>query len=237
MPTPRPIRVASVGEKVAMSIAWASRPVAARPQPSARTAQISGSSVAHREPKAIASTIAAAMKPISFARAALLLRGLLDPVAAQLHLESVAARVLGGGDQLVVGGLGDVGDRLLAVHVHGRERDPAVLGDLALSALGERAVDPLDVRELGDPVQRAFDPRLDGRVGDVLGGEHHLVGVCGLGVEVLVEQIQGGGGLRSRQRERVRVARPGFDAQPTQHHQRQHPGRQDPEAVGEAPTR
>ena len=65
MPTPRPIRVASVGEKVAMSIAWASRPVAARPQPSARTAQISGSSVAHREPKAIASTIAAATNPIS----------------------------------------------------------------------------------------------------------------------------------------------------------------------------
>ena len=238
MPTPRPIRVASVGEKVAMSIAWASRPVAARPQPSARTAQISGSSVAHREPKAIASTIAAATNPISFARAALLLRGLLDPVAAQLHLESVAARVLGGGDQLVVGGLGDVGDRLLAVHVHGRERDPAVLGDLALCGpLGERAVDPFDVRELGDPVQRAFDPRMDGRVGDVLGGEHHLVGVRGLGVEVLVEQIQGGGGLRSRQRERVRVARPGFDAQAAQHHEGQHPGRQDPEAMGEAPAR
>jgi hypothetical protein len=122
--------------------------------------------------------------------------------------------------------------------VHDREGDLAVLGDLALrGTLGERAVDPFDVRDLGDPIQRAFDPRLGGRVGDVLGGEHHLVGVGGLGVEVLGEQIEGGGGLRSGQREGVRVARPGFDAQPTEHQQGQHPGRQDPEAVREAPAR
>ena len=132
-----------------MSIAWASRPV-------------SGEAAAERQDRADQRQQRGPQgtegdrehdrggdEADHFARAAaLLLRGLLDPVAAQLHLESVAARVLGGGDQLVVGGLGDVGDRLLAVHVHGRERDPAVLGDLALcGALGERAVDPLDVRE------------------------------------------------------------------------------------------
>ncbi len=65
MPTPRPIRVASVGEKVAMSMTCASRPVRLRPQPRARTAVKSGSSVAHSEPKAIASTNAAAMKPMN----------------------------------------------------------------------------------------------------------------------------------------------------------------------------
>ena len=65
MPTPRPISVASVGENVAMSITWASRPVRLSPQPSASTAVSSGSSVAHSEPKAIASTIAAAMKPMN----------------------------------------------------------------------------------------------------------------------------------------------------------------------------
>ena len=65
MPTPRPMRVASVGENVAMSIACASRPVRLRPQPSASTAVNSGSSVAHREPNAIASTNAAAMKPMN----------------------------------------------------------------------------------------------------------------------------------------------------------------------------
>ena len=54
-----------MGANVAMSIAWASRPVRLRPHPSASTALISGSSVAHSEPNAIASTIAAAMKPMN----------------------------------------------------------------------------------------------------------------------------------------------------------------------------
>ena len=88
--------------------------------------------------------------------AARLLRGLLDPAAAQLHLESVAARVLGGGDQLVVGGLGDVGDRLLAVHVDGRERDPAVLGDLAPAAPSANGLSTRSTcGSLGDRLQRA----------------------------------------------------------------------------------
>ena len=57
--------MASVGAKVAMLIAWASRPVMLSPQPSASTAVNSGSSVAHSEPNAIASTNAAAMKPMN----------------------------------------------------------------------------------------------------------------------------------------------------------------------------
>ena len=65
MPTPRPISVASVGENVAMLMAWASRPVRPRPQPSASTAVKSGSSVAHSEPKASASTMPAAMNPMN----------------------------------------------------------------------------------------------------------------------------------------------------------------------------
>ena len=65
MPTPRPMSVARVGEKVAMLIAWASRPVMLSPHPRASTAVKSGSSVAHSEPNAIASTNAAAMKPMN----------------------------------------------------------------------------------------------------------------------------------------------------------------------------
>ena len=48
-----------------MSITCASRPVRLRPHPSASTAVKSGSSVAHSEPKAIASTTAAARKPMN----------------------------------------------------------------------------------------------------------------------------------------------------------------------------
>ena len=163
--------MASIGANVAMSIAWASRPVRLRPQPSASTAVNSGSSVAHSEPNAIASTIAAAMKPMnSLGPPPCCWRGLLDPAAAELDLQPVAARGLGGGDQLVVGGLRHVGDRLLAVHVHVGERDRAVLGDLPRGgALRERAVDALDVRALGDRVERLLDPRLGRRVVDVVG--------------------------------------------------------------------
>ena len=57
--------MASVGANVAMSIAWASRPMRLRPHPSASTAVISGSSVAHSEPNAIASTTAAARNPMN----------------------------------------------------------------------------------------------------------------------------------------------------------------------------
>ena len=65
MPTPRPMSVARIGANVAMLMACASRPIRLRPQPSASAAVNSGSSVAHSEPKAIASTIAAAMKPMN----------------------------------------------------------------------------------------------------------------------------------------------------------------------------
>ena len=57
--------MASVGANVAMSNTCASRPFRLSPHPSASTAVNSGSSVAHSEPKAIASTTAAAMKPMN----------------------------------------------------------------------------------------------------------------------------------------------------------------------------
>src|SRR3954454_13204944 len=144
MPTPSPISVASVGENVAMSITCASSPVIVSPQPSESTAVNSGSSVAQREAKAIANPTARGDKADELARPATrLLGGLLDPGAAELDLKAAAAPGLGGGDELVVGGLGDVGDRLLAVHVHVGERDRLVLGDLTRGgALRERAVDP-----------------------------------------------------------------------------------------------
>jgi hypothetical protein len=169
--------------------------------------------------------------------AALRLAGLLDPATAELHLQAVAARGLSGVDQLVVGGLRDVGDRLLAVHVHVGERDRAVFGDLARGrALSERAVDALDMRPLGDRVERLLDPRLDRRIVDVVGGEHHLVGVGRLGVEVVRQQVQRGRGLRPRQRERVRVARSGTGAEAAEDHQRHDPDGEHDELAAEAPT-
>ncbi len=79
MPTPRPISVASCGEKVAMVNRCASRPLSASAEPSEMIAVPSGSSVANSEPNASARTIAAAMKPMSsLGPAALLLVGLLD---------------------------------------------------------------------------------------------------------------------------------------------------------------
>ena len=152
MPTPRPISVASVGANVAMSITCASRPVRLSPQPSASTAREQRQQRRPQRAEGDREHDRGGDEADELARpAARLLRGLLDPAAAELDLQPVAARVLGGGDQLVVGGLRHVGDRLLAVHVHVGERDRAVLGDLPRGgALRERAVDALDVRALGD---------------------------------------------------------------------------------------
>jgi hypothetical protein len=210
-----------------MSIACASRPVRLRPQPSPQRAE------RDRQHDGGGDEADELARP-----AALALRRLLDPAAAQLHLQPVAARVLGGGYQLVVGGLGDVGDRLLAVHVHVRERDRAVLGDLLRrGALGERAVDALDVRALGDLGQRLLDPRLDRRVVHVLGREHHLVGVGGLGLEVVLEQVERGRGLGAGERELVRVARSRAGAETPEHEQGHDPDGEDDELVAEAPAR
>ena len=231
--------MASVGENVAMSITCASRPVRLSPQPSASTAVNSGSSVAHSEPNAIASTTAAAMKPMnSLGPPPGCCVACWMPAAAELHVEAVAARVLGGGDQLVVGGLRHVRDRLLAVHVHVGERDRLVLGDLPRGrALRERAVDPFDVRALGDRLERLLDPRLDGRVGDIVGREHDLIGVGRLGVEVVGEEVQRRRGLRARQRERVRVARARAGVEPAEREQRDDPDGEDDELVAETPAR
>ena len=57
--------MARIGAKVAILIACAIRPMRLMPTPSAIAAVNSGSTVAHSEPNAIASTIAAAMKPMN----------------------------------------------------------------------------------------------------------------------------------------------------------------------------
>ena len=63
-----------------------------------------------------------------------------------------------------------------------------------------------------------------------------LVRVGGLGVEVVRQQVQGGRGLRPRQRERVRVARSGTGAEAAEDQQRDHPDGEHDELAAEAPT-
>ena len=79
----------------------------------------------------------------------------------------------------------------------------------------------------GDRGERLLDPRLGRGIGDVVGGEHHLVGVRRLGVEVVGEQVQRRRGLRARQRERVGVAGAGAGAEAAEDEQRDHPDRED----------
>jgi hypothetical protein len=178
-------------------------------------------------------------EPDQLARtAARLLGRLLDAASGELDLQPVAARRLGGRDELVVGRLGNVGDRLRAVHVHVGERDRAVPRDLPRGRLRrERAVDALDVRDAGDPRERPLDPRVDPRIGDVPRGEDHLVRVGRLGLEVVGEEVQGRRRLGPGQGERVRVARARARVQAAHGDERGDPDGEDYELVGEARAR
>ena len=158
--------------------------------------------------------------------AARLLRRLLDAAAAELDLQPVAARVLRGRDQLVVGRLRDVGDRLLAVHVDVGERDRPVLGDLLRGrALGERAVDALDVRAVGDLLERLLDPRAGRRTGTSSAANTTWFVSVDSVLKLSVQQGQRRRRLRARQRERVRVAGAGAGAEAAERRQGDDPDR------------
>ena len=141
--------------------------------------------------------------------AALLLRGLLDPAAAELDLQAVAARAPPRWRSAC--------RRPTSARRRSAARRPCARWRTRPCRPCEicRAAAPcangLSTRSTCGPLaiasERLLDPRLGRRVVDVVGREHHLVGVGRLGVEVVGEQVQRRRGLRARQRERVGVAR------------------------------
>ncbi len=127
MPTPRPISVASCGEKVAMSSTCASRPVAISAQPSDSAAVSERQD--HREQRAEgeeehdrggeeADASRRRRRPPGPAWPAGCPSRRARPAGASVGV------LLGGVDDVVVGVDRDVGDRLLAVHRHRRRRRP-----------------------------------------------------------------------------------------------------------------
>ena len=164
MPTPSPIIAASIGAKLAMSKMWVPRVTRPMPTPSANRAVRIGRPIATTEPKVRSrTTIAAARSDREGGVPAFFLGRFLDQLTAELDLQAVARRCLGGGDDFFRLGFVElvVGD----VELHRGVSDLAVLADRA-RAFGVRALHFADVRELRDLGEDAFHLRLDRFRGD-----------------------------------------------------------------------
>ena len=200
------------GQRAARTSRCRSRARAARsrlrPVPSASTAVSSGSSIANSEPNASSEHDRRGDEADQLARpAARLLGGLLDARAAELDLQAVAARVLGGVDQR--------SRRRTSARRRSAARRPCARWRTrpcrprrsGAARRGERAVDAVDVRPLGDRVERLVDLRLvAGSVTSSAAKTTWLVSVASV-LKLSSSRFRARRRLGPRQRERVRVAR------------------------------
>ncbi len=92
MPTPSPMSAASVGAISETLMTCENRAMAVVAVPSATTAVSRGSAMPASEPKAMKMITAAAMMPMPSLLDSAHLRGLLDGLAADLHLHGPACR-------------------------------------------------------------------------------------------------------------------------------------------------
>lgn len=203
----------------------------------ANSAVTIGVSMPNSEPNARKSTTAAAPMPTNSLSPAKRLLDRLDDVAAQLHLEAVGPRAVRGVDEVVHLRLVQLG----AQHVirHRGVRRPAVLADLRGTRGVVGADDLAYVLLVLDLVQHRLDALPHRRVPHrtLVDVPHHGVGLAGLVVHRLVQQVDDLARLGVGEREDIRVGVAGDLARGARAEQRRHPQQNHQPFVPEAPSR